>query len=148
LPAQVAAAVVEDELVDNRGTLAVIVSRSRRDEVEAAVSNSEAARAAAVPVIDPDEPPGLFGIDERGEYDTEGHHGKELRRHVVVLTVPEVKGLEFDSVIVADPGGIIAESERGLSDLYVALTRSTQRLTVVHTGELPVVLRRLQDTAA
>ena len=59
-----------------------------------------------------------------------------------------MKGLEFDSVIVADPGGIIAESERGLSDLYVALTRSTQRLTVVHTGELPVVLRRLQDTAA
>ena len=60
---------------------------------------------------------------------------------MVVLTVPEVKGLEFDSVVVADPGGIISESERGLSDLYVALTRSTQRLAVVHTGELPVVLR-------
>ena len=67
---------------------------------------------------------------------------------VPVLTVPEVKGLEFDSVIVADPAGIIKESERGLSDLYVALTRSTQRLAVVHTGELPVVLRRLQDDAA
>ena len=67
---------------------------------------------------------------------------------MVVLTVPEVKGLEFDSVIVADPGGIINESERGLSDLYVALTRSTQRLAVVHTGELPVVLRRLRDDAA
>ena len=76
------------------------------------------------------------------------HDGKELRRHVVVLTVPEVKGLEFDSVIVADPGGIINESERGLSDLYVALTRSTQRLAVLHTGELPVVLRRLREDAA
>ena len=76
------------------------------------------------------------------------HEAKELRRHVVVLTVPEVKGLEFDSVVVADPNGIISESERGLSDLYVALTRSTQRLAVVHTGELPVVLRRLLDDAA
>lgn len=107
---------------------------------------SEAARAAAA-AGDPDEPPTLFGVNHEGEFDTE-HHGKELRRHVVVLTVPEVKGLEFDSVIVADPAGIIKESERGLSDLYVALTRSTQRLAVVHTGELPVVLRRLRDDAA
>ena len=143
LPAEVARAVVDDELLDSSGTLAVIVSRSRRDEVEAAVMRSEAARAAAA-AGDPNEPPSLFGVNHEGEFDTE-HHGKELRRHVVVLTVPEVKGLEFDSVIVADPGGIIDESERGLSDLYVALTRSTQRLAVVHTGELPVVLRRLRD---
>ena len=51
-------------------------------------------------------------------------------------------------MVVADPGGIIAESERGLSDLYVALTRTTQRLAVVHTGELPVVLGRLRKPAA
>jgi DNA helicase IV len=146
LPAEVARAVVDDELLDSSGTLAVIVSRTRRAEVEAAVMRSEAVRAAAA-AGDPDEPPSLFGVNPEGEFDTE-HHGKELRRHVVVLTVPEVKGLEFDSVIVADPAGIIKESERGLSDLYVALTRSTQRLAVVHTGELPVVLRRLQDDAA
>ena len=146
LPAEVARAVVADEQLDSAGTLAVIVSRSRHAEVEAEVLRSEAARAAAA-AGDPNEPPTLFGVNQEGEIDTE-HHGKELRRHVVVLTVPEVKGLEFDSVIVADPGGIINESERGLSDLYVALTRSTQRLSVVHTGELPVVLRRLRDDAA
>ena len=146
LPAEVARAVVDDELLDSSGTLAVIVSRSRRDAVQAAVMSSEAARAAAA-AEDPTEPPSLFGINHRGEFDTD-HHGKELRRHVVVLTVPEVKGLEFDSVVVADPGGIIAESERGLSDLYVALTRSTKRLAVVHAGELPVVLRRLREPAA
>jgi DNA helicase IV len=67
---------------------------------------------------------------------------------VVVLTVMQVKGLEFDSVIVADPAGIIAESDRGLSDLYVALTRTTQRLTVLHTGDLPAVLGRLREPAA
>jgi len=42
--------------------------------------------------------------------------------------VPQAKGLEFDGVVVADPDGIRAESPRGVSDLYVALTRSTQRL--------------------
>jgi len=146
LPAEVARTVVDDELLDSSGTLAVIVSRSRRDAVQAAVMSSEAARAAAA-AGDPTEPLTLFGMNHQGEFDTD-HHGKELRRHVVVLTVPEVKGLEFDSVIVADPGGIISESERGLSDLYVALTRSTQRLAVVHTGELPVVLRRLREPAA
>ena len=52
----------------------------------------------------------------------------------------QAKGLEFDSVLIGDPAGILAESPRGLSDLYVALTRATQRLGVVHSGELPEVL--------
>jgi DNA helicase IV len=55
----------------------------------------------------------------------------ELRSPVVVLTVRQAKGLEFDSVIVADPDGIVAESPRGHNDLYVALTRATQRLTTI-----------------
>lgn len=58
----------------------------------------------------------------------------------VLLTVEAAKGLEFDSVIVVDPAAILAESARGLNDLYVALTRATQRLGVVHTGPLPEVL--------
>ena len=55
----------------------------------------------------------------------------ELRSPVVVLTVRQAKGLEFDSVIVADPDGIVAESPRGHNDLYVALSRATQRLTTI-----------------
>ncbi|MCX4095026.1 HelD family protein [Nocardia sp. alder85J] len=62
---------------------------------------------------------------------------------VQVLTVHDAKGLEFDAVVLVEPREILAESPRGLNDLYVALTRATQRLTVVHTGELPGVLRRL-----
>ena len=62
---------------------------------------------------------------------------------VAVLTVAEAKGLEFDSVIVVEPGRILAESPRGPSDLYVALTRATRRLGVVHTGEIPPVLADL-----
>ncbi|UFS99985.1 HelD family protein [Nocardia huaxiensis] len=62
---------------------------------------------------------------------------------VRVLTVHDVKGLEFDAVILAEPHRILGESPRGLNDLYVALTRSTQRLTVAHTEDLPRVLQRL-----
>ncbi|MEU1887608.1 AAA family ATPase [Micromonospora rifamycinica] len=55
----------------------------------------------------------------------------ELESRVVLLTVGQAKGLEFDSVLVVDPDRIVAESPRGRSDLYVALTRATQRLGVL-----------------
>ena len=60
-----------------------------------------------------------------------------------VLTPEGSKGLEFDSVLVGDPVGIIDEGVRGHNDLYVALTRATQRLGVVHAGELPPELKGL-----
>ncbi|MFF5181226.1 HelD family protein [Micromonospora sp. NPDC000316] len=59
-----------------------------------------------------------------------GEH-PELESRVVVLTVAQAKGLEFDSVLVVDPDLMVAESPRGCSDLYVALTRATQRLGVL-----------------
>ncbi|AWW37462.1 MULTISPECIES: HelD family protein [Streptomyces] len=55
----------------------------------------------------------------------------DLTRSVVLLDPRQAKGLEFDSVLVVEPG------RYGTSDLYVALTRATQRLGVLHTGELP-----------
>jgi DNA helicase IV len=67
----------------------------------------------------------------------------DLTSPVVVLTVRQAKGLEFDCVLIADPAGLLAESPRGLNDLYVALTRATQQVGVVHCGPLPDVLRRL-----
>ncbi|MFR9731688.1 HelD family protein [Saccharopolyspora sp. MS10] len=73
-----------------------------------------------------------------------GQDGLESR--AVVLTVEQAKGLEFDSVLVADPDRVLGESARGLNDLYVALTRATQRLGVVHTGpEPPEVLSALAE---
>jgi DNA helicase IV len=60
-----------------------------------------------------------------------------------VHTVTTCKGLEFDTTVVVEPGELIAQSPRGHSDLYVALTRSTQRLIVVHAGELPEELSDL-----
>ncbi|MEO3976572.1 helicase [Streptomyces sp. CAU 1734] len=58
----------------------------------------------------------------------------DLTGRVVLLAPRQAKGLEFDSVIVVEPALL------GPSDLYVALTRATQRLAVVHTGELPAGL--------
>ncbi|WP_286902025.1 ATP-binding domain-containing protein [Thermocrispum sp.] len=55
------------------------------------------------------------------------------RERVSVLTVQRAKGLEFDAVIVLEPEEIAAASPRGYSDLYVALTRATQRLGVIRT---------------
>lgn len=54
-----------------------------------------------------------------------------------VLTPAESKGLEFDSVVLVEPAEIVAASRRGISDLYVAMTRATQRLRVLHQQPLP-----------
>ncbi|MEU0196267.1 ATP-dependent DNA helicase [Streptomyces afghaniensis] len=58
----------------------------------------------------------------------------DLTQSVVLLDPRQAKGLEFDSVLVVEP------ARYGTSDLYVALTRATQRLGVLHTGELPQAL--------
>ena len=60
---------------------------------------------------------------------------------VSLLTVAEAKGLEFDVVVVAEPTRVVAESPQGLRALYVAVTRATQRLHVVHSEGLPEALR-------
>ncbi len=64
----------------------------------------------------------------------------DLTRTVVLLDPRQAKGLEFDSVLVVEPG------RYGTSDLYVALTRATQRLGVLHTGDLPAGLRQAAAT--
>ncbi len=71
----------------------------------------------------------------------------ELESRVVVLTVRQSKGLEFDTVLLAEPAQVVAESARGMNDLYVALTRATQRLGVVHSADLPPALNGLVDRA-
>ncbi|MGW2523839.1 HelD family protein [Streptomyces sp. NPDC001617] len=58
----------------------------------------------------------------------------DLTQAVVLLDPRQSKGLEFDSVLVVEPGLY------GTSDLYVALTRATQRLGVLHTGRVPKAL--------
>jgi DNA helicase IV len=117
LPEAVAAAAVELAEQAGAGKLAVIVPAGTAAELGDAV-------AAALPGTAVGEDP-------------------DLSSPVVVLTVRQAKGLEFDCVLIADPARILAESPRGINDLYVALTRATQRVGVVHPGPLPAVLHGL-----
>jgi hypothetical protein len=61
---------------------------------------------------------------------------------IPVLTPREAKGMEFDHVIVVEPAQIVEESVggQGLRELYVALTRPTTSLVVVHDRPLPAEL--------
>lgn len=59
------------------------------------------------------------------------------------VTAAETKGLEFDAVMVVEPHRILADGQRGAAELYVALTRATQRLGVLHTAPLPPALTGL-----
>jgi DNA helicase IV len=54
-----------------------------------------------------------------------------LDERVVEMGVDQARGLEFDSVLVVEPGRF------EVHELYVALTRATARLTVVHSEPLP-----------
>ena len=55
---------------------------------------------------------------------------------LVVLGGIATKGLEFDGIVVVEPGRIEAESPTGRATLYVALTRATQRLVTL-SGKRP-----------
>jgi len=108
----VTAKVAEEAAAVGDGRLAVLVAAARVDELRTILGSSE------------QRAPGVDDLDAP----------------VTVLTVHQAKGLEFDAVVLVDPAAIVAESPRGLNDLYVALTRTTHRLSIVHPGDLPDIL--------
>jgi len=116
------ARVVDEELAGltaaEEGRLAVIAPAARLAELAAAIPSAVA-----------------------------GDRAEALEAPVALLTVAQAKGLEFDRVVLADPAGIIAQSPHGGHDLYVAITRATHRLAVVHERELPPILSALTPSA-
>ncbi len=98
------------------GRLAVLVPAARLDEVHGAL-------AEALPVA----------VSRASTADA-------LDAPVAVLTAGQAKGLEFDTVLVVEPAELLAESVRGATDLYVAVTRPTQRLVLLHAEPLPPML--------
>ena len=107
----VAAAIRRDRALESAGTLAVIVVDSAIDTLHASL------RAEFGSMI--------------------GRGAIGLSRPIALLTPFDSKGLEFDAVIVVDPPAILAASERGAGALYVAMTRSTQRLYLAVTPAAP-----------
>jgi DNA helicase IV len=65
----------------------------------------------------------------------------ELSSPIQALTPRAAKGLEFDRVVLVEPAAIAAGGVDGLRALYVALTRATKTLVVVHAEPLPPELR-------
>ena len=111
LDSAVTATVAADREIDTLGTIAVIASASIVDRLAASLSAT-------------------LGSDV-------GRGADGLRRAVAVLTPQEAQGLEFDAAIVVEPQRILDEITRGAAALYVSMTRPTQRLHLVTTGELP-----------
>ena len=66
-------------------------------------------------------------------------HGLDQRATLVPVRL--VKGLEVDSAVVVEPARVVDEESQGVRSLYVALTRATKRVAVVHVGPLPAMLR-------
>ena len=64
----------------------------------------------------------------------------EMLSAIQALTPRGAKGLEFDRVVLVEPALIAAGGVEGLRGLYVALTRATKTLVVVHAEPLPAEL--------
>ena len=73
---------------------------------------------------------------------TVGRDEEGLEEAVSLVSVALAKGLEFDSVIVAEPASIVDNAKFGLRALFVALTRATKRVTIAHSTPLPPALAR------
>ncbi|MFB6562499.1 HelD family protein [Streptomyces sp. NPDC056400] len=110
------------------------------------VGTSDGTSLRSVAVIVPDDSDWLDAISRR--VDGGGDIGDRHRAAVSVLAAAQAKGMEYDHVLVIEPATIADRGPAGLRQLYVALTRSTQSLTVLHTAPLPDVLTRPGDGSA
>jgi DNA helicase IV len=71
-------------------------------------------------------------LKEAGVTFTDAARG-ELGRAINLMTAEQAKGLEFDAIVVVEPAGIAGVNHSGLRHLFIALTRTTKHLTVVHS---------------
>lgn len=102
-----------------------------------AIAQQQAGLGLFVGVICPDSLRGevIDGMNKRGVVFSDASKGG-IGKSINLVSPAEAKGLEFDSVVVLEPERIVAEYDRGLRMLYVAFTRTTRYLAVVHNGRL------------
>ena len=109
--------------------------------VEAALVERDAVDPGSVAVIVPDSlvHPVANAFDAAGvEFGRAVRNG--FASQITLVPVSLVKGLELDATVVVEPAAIFEEEAQGARALYVALTRATKRLVLVHARPLPEVL--------
>ncbi len=116
------------------GSVAVICADTQVDEVSRALRKA----GLAFGVIGKDDSAGP-GDGDAGAGQGAAGAGMEGRLSVVPVTL--AKGLEFDQVVLVEPGRIATGEAHGLRRLYVGLTRAVTRLVVLHAEPLPSELR-------
>lgn len=70
--------------------------------------------------------------------------GRRRNRDLALVTARQAKGLEYDAVVILEPQALVDAAGGSVGDLYVAMTRATQALTLITTAaeeELPAGLR-------
>jgi len=76
-----------------------------------------------------------------------GEGADSLDAAVALLQPNDAKGLEFDAVVLTEPAELAGEGIAGLRGLYVALTRATRWLSVVHADALPEPIARARSAS-
>ncbi|MEA5454457.1 AAA family ATPase [Sinomonas sp. JGH33] len=66
-----------------------------------------------------------------------GQGAGSFDQDIVVIDPREAKGLEFDVVVVLEPSRLVDAHHGRVGDLYVAMTRPTQRLRLISSEPLP-----------
>lgn len=113
-------------------------------QVARLVRTSDGSTPRSVAVVVPDDSDWLDAISRR--IDEGDDIGEGDREAVSVMAAAQTKGMEYDHVLVVEPATIADRGPAGLRQLYIALTRSTQSLTVLHTAPLPEALTDSGDT--
>lgn len=68
-----------------------------------------------------------------------------LEQDIVVTSPREAKGLEFDGVVILEPEELLTAAAGKVGDLYVAMTRPTQRLRLIAAGPIPAGIVEEED---
>ncbi|MFJ5776329.1 ATP-dependent DNA helicase [Streptomyces sp. NPDC093094] len=107
-------------------------------EVTRLAGTSDGHTPRSIAVVVPDDSEWLDRISHHLD-ETAGVTGGG-RQPVHVLAAAQAKGMEYDHVLVVEPATIADRGPSGPRQLYIALTRSTQSLTLLHTSQLPQIL--------
>jgi DNA helicase IV len=103
----------------------------------------EASLTTAIIVADERYDDALAEALESGVEVGDGRDG-DFSKDVTLVAGSTAKGLEFDAVVLVAPEEIVASGPQGRRMLYVAMTRCTQELHVLHAAPLPEGLDHLE----